>query len=378
VKQKLLITGGAGFIGRAFVEKFYRQYSITIVDSLEQQIHGTQSFNPFPEKVKFIKANILDIPKYQKELLSSDILIHLASETGTGQSMHEMKKYYLTNAQGTANLIEFLFENKNNIKKIILSSSRSVYGEGAYQSMSTKKLYFPNDREQSDLKRKIWEFRDPDDSNCFLNSVPTKEDCFLQPKSIYASTKLSQEHIVQNYSRLTGTQSYILRFQNVYGQGQSLKNPYTGIISIFSNLIRQDLKLNIFEDGMESRDFINVTDVINVLERCIEAQLSSSMTLNVGTGIQNSVLDISKLLFSILKKPQNYEISGEYRLGDIRHNFADISRLKIFYPEFKAMEITEGLELFVEWLISQPVYKDSLKRVNQELRKMNLLIKNEK
>jgi dTDP-L-rhamnose 4-epimerase len=375
----VLITGGAGFIGSYVASKLLQDgYSIRILDNLAPQIHGAIpreiDWLEHPN-VEFIRGSITVRGDIQRALEGVTHLIHLAAETGTGQSMYELARYNEVNSQGTALLFDVLANNKSHqVCRVVLSSSRSVYGEGAFicKICSPSKRLFPDVRSPQQLAAHCW---DPKCESCGapLTSVPTLETDQVRPASIYAATKFAQEDLVRVVCESLGIGFAILRLQNVYGAGQSLKNPYTGILSIFSTRIRRGLHLPVFEDGLETRDFVHVSDVANAMARCLASAEPANTVINVGSGVATSVLDVARQLSLSLGVEPNVTVTAEYRVGDIRHNYADISRLKQLLGYSPQIALEEGLKQFCDWVRTQPLPEDRLDQANAELRARKLM-----
>lgn len=377
----ILITGGLGFIGSHLSKKLLADgHEVRVIDLLSPQVHGdTSLISPLINHAhfSFIRGSILDRSLLQSSLLGVDCVVHLAAETGTGQSMYQIEKYCETNILGTALLLDLLVNSPDiSIKRFFLASSRSVYGEGAYicpmSNCLSESRIFPGSRTSHQLASHSWEPLCP---NCSvpLQSVATREIDVISPSSIYASSKYSQEELVRITCKSIGVDCTVLRLQNVYGEGQSLSNPYTGILSIFSTRIRRGLELPIFEDGMETRDFVHVDDVVKVFSFFINLPNSFSGVLNVGSGVPLSVYDVANKLVSAFDSDVSIRVTGEYRLGDIRHNFADITLLQTFIPSFPSITIDQGLVRFVKWVLTKPIPHDKLDQANNELKVRNLM-----
>lgn len=366
--KKVLITGGAGFIGRHLTNKLLDAgYDVVIYDNLNPQIHGENASYEYIGAEKFVKADIRNKEQLQTHLEGTSIVYHLAAETGTGQSMYEMERYVDVNDRGTSILLEAI-SNSSSVTDIVLSSSRSIYGEGLY--IDGDDLVNPPSRKMEDLKNGVWEIRGS--SGAFLRPRPTSEECPINPGSIYAATKYSQEMLLNIFANYSGLRTTILRFQNVYGPGQSLRNPYTGIISIFYNRIRQDLPINIFEDGLESRDFVYVDDVVDSLIKSIARADTDNIILNIGTGVQTTVSNLVESLSEVLETKVNYEITGDFRLGDIRHNYADITAANATIDYSPKYLLKDGLRKFVAWAKGQPEYEDLSGKALSELKSKGL------
>ncbi len=372
---KVLITGGAGFIGTHLTRLLSATgYPVRILDNLSPQVHGEHASFTLPPGVEFLKGDITVRSDLEPALAGVSTVVHLAAETGTGQSMYEIDRYYRVNVQGTALLFDLLANSDHAVRNIVLASSRSVYGEGAYLCRSCDPLgkrCFPKPRSPSQLASHDWAPRCPDCGEP-AECTATHEGDALRPASIYAATKLAQEDLVRVGATSLGLAHAILRFQNVFGEGQSLSNPYTGILSIFSTRIRLGLSLPIYEDGEESRDFVHVEDVARAVLACVQKPAAAGVTLNVGSGQQTSILQIAQLLAHIMGAKQQPHVTGAYRVGDIRHNFADLSALKSALGTFPAISLEQGMHRFCKWVSSQPIPQDLLDKANAELKERNL------
>jgi len=374
--SNILITGGAGFIGSHLARMALAAgHRVRIFDNLSPQIHGDGSSYAPPPGAEFQRGDITNRADVEHSLDGMEAIAHLAAETGTGQSMYEIDRYYRVNVQGTALLFDVLANNAHSVRNIVLASSRSVYGEGAYLCRNCAPegvRRFPDARSPAQLEQNKWT---APCSICggMLEPTATREDDPLAPSSVYAATKLAQEELTRVACSSLGIAHAILRFQNVFGEGQSLNNPYTGILSIFSTRIRLGLSLPIFEDGEETRDFVHVEDVVRVVLHCLEAALPSCVTLNVGRGEPASIRMVADLLCRILGSTVKPHVTGEYRVGDIRHNYADIRRLQQVAGVTPAISLEEGMRRFCDWVATQPIPQDLLDKANSELRARRLM-----
>lgn len=372
--MNILVTGGVGFIGSWLVESLLDAgHAITVVDNLSPQIHG---HIPRPEcgwlrdgsSVRFIRADIRDSAVMDAVLAKTEAVVHLAAETGTGQSMYQVAHYYDVNQQATAAMFEAIATKHRHIRRVVLASSRSIYGEGAYRLGN--RIVVPGSREAQRMIAGQFEPLGPNGEA--LTLIPTPEDVVPAPASIYAATKLANETMGRIMAEAYGLDVVALRFQNVYGERQSLRNPYTGILSIFSNRMRQNLPINIFEDGHESRDFVHVSDVVRAIELGLTASTSGFVVANVGTGVPTSVMDVAKLLRQLLSSTSELRVSGDFRPGDIRHCYADLSRVRNLLGFEPKVSLEEGLAAFCRWAQTQPILEDRSKQAQQELGKVGL------
>lgn len=378
--SRVLITGGAGFIGTHLARHLLAEkYLLRILDPLAPQIHGNVPHNLDwlnGESVEFIRGSVADRSAVENALKGVEYVVHLAAETGTGQSMYELARYNEVNSQGTAVLLDVLANRRGlGVRRIVLASSRSVYGEGAYVCPAcgdTVGRLFPGARSAAQLASHCW---DPLCQQCggALSAVPTEEADPVRPASIYAATKYAQEDLVRVACEALGIGFGILRLQNVYGEGQSLKNPYTGILSIFSTRIRRGIELPIFEDGLESRDFVHVEDVARAIYACLEAASPINRVVNVGSGVGTSVVDVARQLVISLGGSVSIRVTSEYRLGDIRHNVADVTRLREILGYEPQISLEHGLRRFCNWVLTQPLPEDLLGRANAELKSRKLM-----
>ena len=371
--MKILITGGAGFIGKWLVKKLPRDTEIIIIDSLDEQVHRTSlSFDPYLEKrAKCIEADVQSIENYREILEGVDVVVHLAAQTGTGQSMYEISKYVQHNANGTAKLLELISTLKHKPRRIILASSRAVYGEGAYTDGET--VYYPKGRILSHLQQGIWEVCSQQGE--MLLSLPMQESHLTNPTSVYGLTKLWQEQLFQNYCESQDIDLVICRFQNVYGPGQELQNPYTGIIGIFTNLIVQGKTVEIFEDGLVTRDFVLVEDVTEAVSKCIFHEHPIASIVNIGSGKAITLIQLVETIAQVVNKEARFTISGRFRIGDIRHAVADMSNYKTLFGEWSPTSLKAGLSQYLEWYLSQDVLSEAtLQESLKEMEQKGLLI----
>ena len=374
--KNILITGGAGFIGSNLALKLISKgYTVTVLDNLSPQIHGDNPKETSPlflsikDKVKFIEGTVTNIEDWKKALEGQDVIVHYAAETGTGQSMYEVQKYIDVNITGTSLMLELLVNGDYNVKKVVVASSRSIYGEGKYMSKELGAVY-PKHRVAEDMDNGDFEPNYPNSSA--LTLVATDEDSKIHPSSVYGITKQNQEQMVLTVCPTIGIAGVAFRYQNVYGPGQSLKNPYTGILSIFSTQIKNGNGINIFEDGKESRDFVYIDDVVDATILGIEKEEANNQVFNVGTGVATDVITVANSLCKNYGVEVPITISGNYRLGDIRHNFADLTKISStlgFEPKFS---FEQGLQQFTDWVNTQEVQEDKYQKSIDEMKAKGL------
>ena len=373
--KHILITGGAGFIGSNLSLKLIEKgYKVRVLDNLSTQIHGEDaSLSPLylsiKDKVEFVEGDVRNLDDWKRALEGQDAVIHLAAETGTGQSMYEVERYVNVNIRGTAILLDLLANNEHHIQKVVVASSRAVYGEGKYFS-ETLGVVYPKERSEHQMSNGIFDHICTH-SNKTLKSLSTDENSKIHPSSIYGITKQNQEQMILVGCKSLDIPAVAFRYQNVYGPGQSLSNPYTGILSIFSTRFLNGNPLNIFEDGLESRDFVFIDDVVDATILGLESENANNKVYNVGSGVNTSVLKVANKLKDLYDSDVEITISGNYRLGDIRHNYADLSKVKSIGFEPK-VSFDEGIEKFAAWVKQQEVHEDTYEQSIKEMKEKGL------
>ena len=372
----ILITGGAGFIGSNLTRKLVEKgFKVTVLDNLSKQIHGENQNSTLYSSIKdiatFIKGDVCNKSDWQKALKNQDAVIHLAAETGTGQSMYEISRYNEVNILGTTHLLDILANDNHSIKKMIIASSRSIYGEGKYMCKNDGVVY-PNQRQDIDMAKGEFNLV-CNECNEPLELLATDEDSKVHPSSIYGITKQQQEQMILLMGKTLNIPAVALRYQNVYGPGQSLSNPYTGILSIFSTRLLNGNDIDIYEDGDESRDFVFIDDVVSATILALEKKEANNQIFNVGSGVATSVSKVANLLKYLYNSDVKISVSGKYRLGDIRHNYADLSKIKNalgFSPKY---DFQKGISEFVEWVKTQEIKEDKYDKSVEELKLKGLI-----
>lgn len=376
--KRILVTGGAGFIGSNLSLKLLSKgYEVTVLDNLSRQIHGecpevtSPLYSSIKNRVTFIFGSVTSKEDWLKALDGVECVVHLAAETGTGQSMYEIQKYVDTNIGGTSLLLDILTNTKHSVKKIVVAESRAIYGEGRYYSEELGRYVYPNERTDEDMGKGDFEVKYPG-CNKPLSLVATTEDSLIHPTSVYGITKQVQGQLVHLVCPSIGIASVSYRYQNVYGPGQSLSNPYTGILSIFSTRIKNGNGINIFEDGKETRDFVYIDDVVDATILGIEKEEVNGHVFNVGTGVATDVLTVANTLIEKYGIKVPVTVSGNYRLGDIRHNFADITAARTILGFEPKWSFSDGIGEFCNWVNNQEVQEDKYEGAIMEMKRKGL------
>ncbi len=375
--MKVLITGGAGFIGSNLALKLLSQgHDVTVLDSLSPQIHGDSPETTSPlyisvkDKVNFVCGSVCDKELLRQAIEGQDAIVHLAAETGTGQSMYEIQRYVEVNIGGTALLLDILANEKTSVKKVVVASSRSIYGEGKYHSEKLGVIY-PGARAEADMLAGQFELLCPITKKP-LELLPTDEESKIHPSSVYGITKQNQEQMVLTVCPSIGIAGVALRYQNVYGPGQSLSNPYTGILSIFSTRIKNKNSISIFEDGKESRDFVYIDDVVDATILALTKDEANNQVFGIGSGVATDVLTVATTLVKSYGINVPVSVTGQFRLGDIRHNFADLTKSKNLLSYTPKIDFETGIQRFVEWVNQQDIKQDNYDLSIVEMKKRGL------
>lgn len=349
----ILVTGGAGFIGShlvdALVEKGHR---VRILDSIVEQVHGREVPEHLNKDAGFIKADICDAEAVAKALDGIDVIYHEAAEVGVGQSMYEIVRYVKANDLGTAVLLEEIIKRPDQFKKLVVASSMSIYGEGAYVCENCNEKIYPQLRSNAQLDAHQWEL-ECEKCGGELKPTVTTEEKTLFPTSVYAVSKQDQEQYCLAVGRAYKIPTIALRYFNVYGTRQALSNPYTGVCAIFSSRLMNDERPVIFEDGGQTRDFVHVSDIVQANLLALETDKGDYQAINIGTGSPISVGEISQMLAKGLGKNIEPEFVGKYREGDIRHCVADITKARNLLNYEPKVNLEEGLIALLEWVKDQ-------------------------
>jgi dTDP-L-rhamnose 4-epimerase len=370
--MKILVTGGAGFIGSHLVNALLaRNHTVRILDALIEQVHGADPAANLrvPHGVEFIRGDVRDERMWQQALAGCDVLYHLAAEVGVGQSMYDIVRYMSTNTLGTAILLELLANKKHAVRKVIVASSMSIYGEGHYVCASCGPMT-PAVRPIAQLEQQQWEILCPRCST-ILRPLPTPEEKPLQPTSVYAISKRDQEELCLAVGHAYGIPTVALRFFNTYGSGQALSNPYTGVAAIFASRLLNGKPPLIFEDGLQSRDFVHVNDVVAGLLLAMEQETANYQVFNIGSGQSITVEAVARTLAEALGVDVPPQITRQFRHGDIRHCFADISKARRLLGYEPKVAFADGLRELVAWVKSQTAV-DRVEMAKAELEQRGL------
>lgn len=357
--NKVLVTGGCGFIGSHLVKALAeRGDEVVVLDSLDPQVHG-DSDPVLPEGVELIRGDVGDEAAVDRSLAGVDRVVHLAAAVGVGQSMYEIARYTRQNTMATAVLLERVVAKKRDIVRLVVASSMSIYGEGEYECQQHGRVA-PAPRPEEQLLARQWECLCPVCGEQ-VAPVPTSETKPLLPTSIYAISKRDHEEMSLVAGSAYGIPSVALRFFNVYGPGQALSNPYTGVAAIFAARLMNRRPPVIFEDGAQSRDFIHVSDIVRGIGAALQSERAVGRAVNLGTGRPSTVNDVARVLAEGLGVEVPAERTGQYRAGDIRHCFADPALARELLGFEASVTLEQGMTDLLEWLGGQ----EAVDRVDQ-------------
>jgi dTDP-L-rhamnose 4-epimerase len=366
----VLVTGGAGFIGSHVVENLLAKgYDVRVFDKLVEQVHGGAGPRYVPDAAEFIQGDVCDRDALKQALDGVTSVVHLAAEVGVGQSMYEISRYVDANTGGTGVLLDILANDPNNVSKIVVASSMSIYGEGLYICPEHGRMY-PNPRPDSQLLTHQWELQC---AKCGseLHPEATDEDKPLKPTSVYAISKMDQELLCLAYGAAYNIDAVALRYFNAYGPRQALSNPYTGVAAIFSGRLLNGSAPLVFEDGLQKRDLIHVRDVARATVMALESQKANGHAINIGVGAPMTILDVADTLATQLDVDVAAEVTGKYRSGDIRHCWADTTKARELLGCSPEISFKDGMAELVGWLQSQTA-DDHVDEMRVELEKRGL------
>ncbi len=371
MRGTVLITGGAGFIGSHVASELLKSgYRVRVLDSLVTQVHGDNPNRPayLNDEAEFMLGDVRNPETVDEALAGVDAVYHFVALVGVGQSMYQTVEYTSVNNLGTAVLLERLV--KKPVSKLIIASSMSVYGEGLYLTSSGEPCMQAS-RTTEQLKAHNWEMAGPDGSP--LIAAPTPESKQPSLASVYALSKFDQEQMCLMVGRAYGVATVALRFFNAYGPFQSLSNPYTGVLAIFASRLMNGKQPIIFEDGQQLRDFVSVYDVAQACRLALETPAAQNMIFNVGSGQKITVKEVAEKLATVLGKNISPEITAEYRVGDIRHCFPDISLARKVLGYEPRVNLEDGMRDLAEWLERQTA-PDRFNEMRNELASRGLVV----
>lgn len=369
--KNILVTGGAGFIGSFLVDKLIEKgYKVRILDNLEKQVHQGKKPSYLNKNAEFTDGDVRDYAAFKKALTNIEAVFHLAAAVGVAQSNYQIKKYTDTNIGGTGNLLDILVNENLKVKKIISVSSMTGYGEGNYNCIICK-IVRPPLREAEQLKKRDWNVYCP---NCHrkVEAVSTGEGALDFPNSVYGLSKKVQQDLMLLVGKIYKIPTVILRGFNVYGPRQSLSNPYTGVTAIFISRLKNKQPLVIYEDGLQSRDFVSVHDMVEAFILALENDEANNEVFNIGSGKGISILKIAETLSNFLKGSNTIQANQQYRINDIRHCFADISKAQKKLGWQPKISLEHGLEELVGWSNTEKAI-DKFSKAQKELQKKGLV-----
>ena len=373
--KKILVTGGAGFIGGHLVDELLQKdHEVIIYDNLTPQVHGEeQTIPPYvPKKCRFLQKDVRDVDDLTKAIQEVDVIYHLAAEVGVGQSMYQIRKYVDANTLGTGTLLDILVNQEHNVEKLVVASSMATYGEGKSLCKACGTIH-PTLRPKEQMEARHWELICPS-CNSDLVPVQTDEESPQDCTSIYALTKKDQEKMCMMIGKAYDINTTALRFFNVYGSHQALSNPYTGVCAIFSSALLNGNAPIIYEDGLQTRDFVHVKDIVQALVLAMEKPEAKHEVFNVGTGQAFTIKQIAETLAEHVNPQITPVIENKFRLGDIRHCIADISKIQSMLGYSPKYRFEDGIQELISWVeLQRGKVVDKSSVANKELKEKGLL-----
>lgn len=347
--SKVLVTGGAGFIGSHLVDKLINEgLKVVVLDNLLPQIHTDGKLpNYFNKQAEFIHGDVQNPTDWKKALTGVDAVFHYAAAVGVGQSMYEIAHYVKTNSYGTSLLLDYLINQKHHIQKVVIAASMSSYGEGAYICERCGRVR-PGLRPDSQLAKKDWE---PHCPNCgsYPKMTPTNENDYTEANSIYAISKKNQEDMILNICSTYEIPAVAFRFFNAYGPRQSISNPYNGVAAIFISQLKNNAQPIIFEDGNQTRDFVSVYDIAEVNFQVLNTNKCDYQFFNIGSGKPLKINEVALKIAHLMEKDISPNITNNFRKKDVRHCYADIQKIKKYLNWKPKINFDEGIKTVIEW-----------------------------
>ena len=372
--KNVLVTGGAGFIGSHIVDGLVKRgHNVRVFDNLEPQVHGENAGIPgyLNKNIEFIKGDVRDRDALKSAIDGMDVIYHEAAAVGVGQSMYMIRHYMDVNTMGGATLLDILANDKHKVKKLVVASSMSIYGEGKYNCKKCGIVY-PRLRPDEQLAKSDWEVRCPF-CNEYVEKMPTDESKPLMPTSIYAIGKRDHEEMFIAFGVAYGISTTAFRYFNVYGTRQALSNPYTGVAAIFSSRILNNNAPVVYEDGLQSRDFIHVSDIVEANMLAMEKKEADMEVFNCGSGVPQTIKGVAELLIDKLGKKDKIktEVVNKFRKGDIRYCYADISKIRKKLSWEPKVKFEDGVMELTDW-VSQQTAEDGFEKAKKELESRGL------
>jgi dTDP-L-rhamnose 4-epimerase len=372
--EQVLVTGGAGFIGSHLVDALVEGgHKVRILDSLDPQVHGEKAKPPdcLPSQVDVRIGSLLDPDVLNTALDGVDIVFHQAAVVGVGQSMYEIARYCENNTLGAARLLEAIVARRDRIRKVVVASSMSIYGEGAYVDEEGGRRI--GRRSPQALAIHDWDVYEPG-TRQRLYDIATDEEKCLEPSSVYAINKRDHEELFLTVGRAYEIPTVALRYFNAYGSRQALSNPYTGVGAIFACRVLAGHRPCVFEDGQQKRDFVHVSDVVKANVLAMETDRADYQALNIGSGEPISVLEVARAVaLSLGREDLVPDVTGRYRQGDIRHCYADITKARRLLGYEPSVRFVRGVTELVEWAAHQEA-SDTFDDHRQELARRGLSV----
>ncbi|MFH1895436.1 MAG: SDR family NAD(P)-dependent oxidoreductase [archaeon] len=366
-----MVTGGAGFIGSYIVDKLIEEgHEVRILDNLDEQVHKGIKPDYLNKKAEFIKGDIRDRKTVKKALEDIEMVFHKAAAVGIGQSMYEIERYVDVNSRGTALLMDVIVNERNDVKKIILASSMTSYGEGLYECSFCGQVE-PELRTQENIKIGKWE---PDCPKCGkeIRAIPTGEEKTQKPNSIYGITKKNQEDIVLKTGKTYGIPAVSLRYFTVFGPRQALHNPYAGVIAVFMSRIKNNNPPTVYENGLQTRDFISVHDAVEANLLAIKSNSANYEAFNIGSGKAIPIKEAAETIAELYNSKIKPEIKNKFRKGDVRHCFADISKAKNKLNWQPKVSFKQGIREIIQWSKTIEA-KDLFEKASRELEEKGIV-----
>jgi dTDP-L-rhamnose 4-epimerase len=374
MRRSILVTGGAGFVGSHVVDALLaRGHRVRVLDNLDPQVHGKtgRPRGHLSRDVEFHHADVRDVDAVRRGIDGVEVVFHLAAAVGVGQSMYRIRDYVEVNSLGGANILQAVVDRKSRVEKLIVASSMSIYGEGAYRCATCGPV-FPPLRTKEQMRARQWELACPC-CGAETASMPTAEDKPLVPTSIYAVTKRDHEEMFVACGQAYGIPTVALRYFNIYGPRQSLSNPYTGAAAIFSSRLLNSNPPLVFEDGLQTRDFVHVSDIVAANLLALDSERPGCDVFNVGTGRPVSILKLIHLIRGELGAGPEEEVLHKFREGDIRHCYADVSRIESALGYRPRVVLEDGVHDLVAWVREERAV-DMVEHATRELEERGLTL----